>query len=103
MPSTIDSMRDRDDTVHASAFPTTAFEDLYIPKGMLKHPDFRILEDHDRSNLDDPSSNVACAYTPAHELHMIHKPIPTPGPGEVLVHVRATGICGSVVSATSSV
>ena len=81
-----------------AASPTTAFEDLYNPKGMLKHPDFRVLEATDRLELDDPSFNIACAYNPAHEIQMVNKPVPKPGPGEVVIHVRATGICGSVVS-----
>ncbi|CAD6579891.1 MAG: hypothetical protein TREMPRED_002603 [Tremellales sp. Tagirdzhanova-0007] len=80
-----------------AASPTTAFEDLYNPKGMLKHPDFRVLEATDRLELDDPSFNIACAYNPAHEIQMVNKPVPKPGPGEVVIHVRATGICGSDV------
>lgn len=41
--------------------------------------------------------NLAVATTPSHELKLIESPIPEPGPGQCLVHVRATGICGSDV------
>lgn len=42
--------------------------------------------------------NVAISTNPAHELNIIENDhVPQPGPHEVLVHVRATGICGSDV------
>ncbi|KAJ7504351.1 L-arabinitol 4-dehydrogenase [Mycena galericulata] len=43
------------------------------------------------------TANIAAFYNPAHEIHLVEKPRPTPGPGQVLLHVRATGICGSDV------
>ena len=39
--------------------------------------------------------NPALHVTPAHTLYMSDTPIPTPAPTQVLIHVRATGICGS--------
>ncbi|KAI0427560.1 L-arabinitol 4-dehydrogenase [Xylaria sp. FL1042] len=41
--------------------------------------------------------NIAVLTNPDHELYIQHSERPTPGPGECLVHVRATGICGSDV------
>ncbi|KAH6873796.1 chaperonin 10-like protein [Thelonectria olida] len=41
--------------------------------------------------------NVAVQTNPAHDLHLIETDIPEPGPTDCLIHVRATGICGSDV------
>lgn len=41
--------------------------------------------------------NIGVFTNPQHELYTKTSPIPTPGPGECLIHVRATGICGSDV------
>ncbi|PFH50979.1 hypothetical protein AMATHDRAFT_60191 [Amanita thiersii Skay4041] len=65
---------------------------IYDPRKVLEHPEFRILK------LDEvPASdaNIAAFYNPDHVIHLVQKPRPKPGPGQVLVHVRATGICGS--------
>ncbi|WVR06191.1 hypothetical protein IAU60_003221 [Kwoniella sp. DSM 27419] len=72
------------------------YESHYDPAKVLKHPEFRILEDG-APELQDKNANIACAYNPAHEVHMIHKPRFKAGPNEAIVHVKATGICGSDV------
>ncbi|THZ25141.1 GroES-like protein [Aureobasidium pullulans] len=41
------------------------------------------------------SQNVGVFTNPEHELYIKNGPVPAPGPGECLIHVRATGICGS--------
>ena len=41
--------------------------------------------------------NLSVYTNPTHELHLQTGPVPQPGPGQCLVHVRATGICGSDV------
>ncbi|TDZ20168.1 L-arabinitol 4-dehydrogenase [Colletotrichum orbiculare MAFF 240422] len=41
--------------------------------------------------------NLAVCTNPQHELYLKRTEVPTPGDGECLVHVRATGICGSDV------
>ena len=41
--------------------------------------------------------NIAVHTNPAHSLHLVEPEIPKPGPNECLIHVRATGICGSDV------
>ncbi len=69
------------------------YEAHYDPHHVLKHPEFRVLTLTD-PEMNDKSANISCAYNPAHEVHMINKPVPKAGPGEAIVHVRATGICG---------
>ena len=41
--------------------------------------------------------NIAITTNPAHELNVLESDVPEPGPDDCLVHVRATGICGSDV------
>ena len=41
--------------------------------------------------------NIAVATNPAHELNVLESDVPEPGSDDCLVHVRATGICGSDV------
>jgi L-iditol 2-dehydrogenase len=73
----------------------SAYEAHYDPKKVLAHPEFRVLAADDPLLLKrDESKNVACAYNEKHECHHILKPTPELAEGEVLVHVRATGICG---------
>ncbi|KAG5654373.1 hypothetical protein H0H81_003831 [Sphagnurus paluster] len=67
---------------------------IYDPVKVLQHPQFRILATGEKPSKD---ANIAAFYNPAHEIHLVEKPRPVPGPGQVLVHVRATGICGSDV------
>lgn len=43
------------------------------------------------------SQNIGVFTNPDHELYTKKGPVPSPGPGECLIHVRATGICGSDV------
>lgn len=46
----------------------------------------------DPALLPNPSLQV----TADHQLKQVEAPVPSPGPGEVLIHVKATGICGQV-------
>ncbi|ODQ50930.1 GroES-like protein [Saitoella complicata NRRL Y-17804] len=41
--------------------------------------------------------NLALQTNPAHELNLITDPLPDLAPGHCLVHIRATGVCGSDV------
>lgn len=66
---------------------------IYSPRKVLDDPSFRILAVGEKTS---PNANIAAFYNPAHEIHLVEKPRPTPGPGQVLLHVRATGICGCV-------
>lgn len=72
---------------------TRGFADIYNPYKVLDDPSFRIL---DPNETPSPDANIAAFYNPAHEIHLVEKPRPKPGPGQVLLHVRATGICGCV-------
>lgn len=80
-------------TVNPSSSAPTHYESAYDPARVLKSKEFRVLAADDAA-LSDKKANIACAYNPAHEVHMINKPVPTPREGEVIVHVKATGICG---------
>ncbi|WVW84372.1 hypothetical protein I302_106406 [Kwoniella bestiolae CBS 10118] len=57
----------------------------------------QIIPEYDEQTLNDKTLNIACAYAPNAELKMLNKPIPKAEFGEVVLHVRATGICGSDV------
>lgn len=39
-------------------------------------------------------SNPSLQVTADHKIKMVEAPILRPGPGDVLIHVKATGICG---------
>lgn len=41
--------------------------------------------------------NIAIQTNPEHQLNIVEIDIPEPGPDACLVHIRATGICGSDV------
>jgi L-iditol 2-dehydrogenase len=41
-----------------------------------------------------PKSNIAVYTNPAHDLKVVNTDIPEPKEGEVIVHVKVTGICG---------
>jgi threonine dehydrogenase-like Zn-dependent dehydrogenase len=43
------------------------------------------------------SPNIAVTTNPAHELSIVEVPTPSLAAGECLIHVTATGICGSDV------
>lgn len=47
--------------------------------------------------LQRKPKKLAVHTNPAHDLHLVQSDIPEPGPNDCLVHVRATGICGSDV------
>jgi L-iditol 2-dehydrogenase len=55
------------------------------------------LGDNLSSALERKQKNVSVCTDPEHSLHLVDTDIPEPGPNDCLVHVRATGICGSDV------
>ncbi|GAA5919764.1 hypothetical protein JCM6882_003759 [Rhodosporidiobolus microsporus] len=73
---------------------TTTYLSDYHPDLVLKSPDFKILE-KGVVPQKDLTKNIAAAYAPGANLHLIEKPMPKAREGEVVLHVRATGICGS--------
>ena len=66
---------------------------IYDPRKTLDHSEFRILSPGEKP---PNTANIAAFYNPNHEIHLVQKPRLKPGPGQVLVHVKATGICGWV-------
>ncbi|KAJ2903603.1 hypothetical protein MKZ38_009656 [Zalerion maritima] len=49
------------------------------------------------STLNTPLPNPSLQVTADHDLKQVDSPVREPGPGEVLLHIKATGICGSDV------
>jgi L-iditol 2-dehydrogenase len=70
---------------------TLANPEIYNPRKILDHPEFRVLPVDEKPSCH---ANIAAFYNPQHEIHIVEKPRLKPGAGQVLVHVRATGICG---------
>jgi L-iditol 2-dehydrogenase len=74
--------------------PLTGNAEIYNPRKVLDHPDFKVLAPR---HIAPKEANIAAFYNPNGEIHLVQKPRFKPGPGQVLVHVRATGICGQVL------
>ncbi|KAF8634563.1 hypothetical protein AX17_004153 [Amanita inopinata Kibby_2008] len=70
----------------------TTNAEIYNPRKTLDHPDFKVLAPDEIPASD---ANIAVFYNPNNDIHLVQKPRPKPGHGQVLLHVRATGICGS--------
>jgi L-iditol 2-dehydrogenase len=49
----------------------------------------------DKTVIKASHSNPSLQVTADHQLKSIEAPVYAPGRGEVLVHIKATGICGS--------
>ena len=49
---------------------------------------------NDSSPNDNPMQNLAVYTNPNHDLKVVVTEVPEPKAGEVVVHVKATGICG---------
>ena len=54
-------------------------------------------EDTAATVLERKPQNIAIHTNPEHSLHIVRPEIPEPGPHDCLIHVKATGICGSDV------
>ena len=67
------------------------------PFSIADFPSFSIMASTTDILLRKPK-NVAIETNPQHDLNVVETSVPEPGPEECLVHVRATGICGSDVS-----
>lgn len=46
------------------------------------------------SSLNPSHPNPSLQVTADHKLKLVEAPILEPGPGEVLLHIKTTGICG---------
>ncbi|ROV93653.1 hypothetical protein VMCG_08038 [Cytospora schulzeri] len=53
--------------------------------------------EHQRDVLQAPHPNPSLQATADHKLKSVEAPVYAPGPNECLVHIKATGICGSDV------
>lgn len=49
----------------------------------------------DHSTLKPSHPNPSLQVTADHNLKLVEAPVHAPGHGEVLLHIKATGICGS--------
>lgn len=47
------------------------------------------------AHLSQQYSNPSLHVTPEHTIELSNTPVPRPGPTEVLLHIRCSGICGS--------
>ncbi|PLW13201.1 hypothetical protein PCANC_20621 [Puccinia coronata f. sp. avenae] len=71
---------------------------LFDPKIILDSSDFKVLTDPEEiAECSESNQNIACCYNDKKQIHMVKKPMPKAHPGQVLLHIRATGICGSDV------
>lgn len=70
------------------------YTQLYDPLLTIQHPEFRVLP-NDIPVIKDVQQNLACFYNDKKEIHLVEKPFPLAREGEVIVHVTASGICGS--------
>ncbi|POW21500.1 hypothetical protein PSHT_02402, partial [Puccinia striiformis] len=71
---------------------------LYDPKAVLDSDEFEILDDPAKvQEYSASKKNIACCYNDKQQILMVKKPMPQVHPGQVLLHIRATGICGSDV------
>ncbi|KAI8455689.1 chaperonin 10-like protein [Phakopsora pachyrhizi] len=70
---------------------------IYDPRLVVESDEFKILIDQDEIEGLQKTSNLACFYNDKKQIHMVKRPMPKLNPGQVLLHVRATGICGSDV------
>lgn len=70
------------------------YEVKYDPDLVLKSAEFKELKQGDKELEDPNKANLACAYDEKHNVKMINKPIPKARQDEVVVHIKATGICG---------
>ncbi|TEB36567.1 L-arabinitol 4-dehydrogenase [Coprinellus micaceus] len=73
---------------------TLSYAVAFDPRKVLDDPEFKILKEGEKP---DPGANLAVCYNAHKQVRLVQKPRPKPGYGQVLVHVRATGICGSDV------
>ncbi|KAI9609064.1 hypothetical protein KEM48_003071 [Puccinia striiformis f. sp. tritici PST-130] len=78
---------------------------LYDPRIVLDSEEFEILKEPAKvQQYSKSNKNIACCYNEKKQasfsslfILMVNKPMPKLHPGQVLLHVRATGICGSDV------
>ncbi|KAA1074931.1 hypothetical protein PGT21_024882 [Puccinia graminis f. sp. tritici] len=71
---------------------------LYDPRIVLDSEEFEILNEPAQvQRYSESNKNIACCYNEKKQILMVKKPMPKLHPGQVLLRIRATGICGSDV------
>lgn len=74
--------------------PSLSVNDLNGAKSSV-HPNSACPVASNTRNLSLP--NPSLQVTPDHKIKLVEAPIKTPKRGEVLLHIKATGICGQVI------
>jgi hypothetical protein len=73
----------------------TDYTKMYDPLAVINDPSFKVLRNEIPEK--DIKQNLACFYNERNEINLVAKPMPLARSGEVIVHVTASGICGSDV------
>jgi len=88
-----------------AALTTTTQPLVGVPADVLRHDKEGISSTEHieatngiHTNNDAPTSdhNPSLQVTADHTIKMVEAPVQEPGRGDVLIHVKTTGICGSV-------
>lgn len=61
------------------------YEQQFDPNNVLKSNEFKIL--HGVIPERNIKTNLACFYNQHKQIHLVEKPMPMAGPGQVVVHV----------------
>lgn len=69
----------------------TSYPAQYDPVPILQSPDFKVIPNSAGVPTRDIRQNLACFYNQHKELHLVTKPMPKAGEGQVVVHVSQTG------------
>ncbi|KAF1989342.1 GroES-like protein [Aulographum hederae CBS 113979] len=72
----------------------THIENIATKSDLLPTVDIKAIPDTPKWS-PSPRSNPSLQVTADHKIKMVEAPIEEPGPGTVLLHIKATGICGS--------
>lgn len=51
-------------------------------------------QDATRQTLETTHPNPSLQVTRDHKIKLVDAPVHAPGPGEALLHIKVTGICG---------
>jgi L-iditol 2-dehydrogenase len=83
--------------------PTTQPQPTTEPESLLNGTK-QTISSHPVTEVDTPSKvdNPSVQVTADHTIRMVEAPILKPGPADVLLHIKVTGICGySLISPLS--
>lgn len=63
-----------------------------LPSVLVEQPSSK--RDPDRDIIQTPLHNPSLQVTADHNIKLVDAPVYAPGRGEVLLQIKATGICG---------